>query len=68
MRQISTFITLTICEMILASLSYAAPPEEIYAEDKSKCQECMFDEARLFSSQPSLLGNKLDEISPGRRA
>ena len=67
MRQISTIMTLTICEMILASLSYAAPPEETYAEDSGNCQECTYiDQARLFSSQTSLLGNKLDQISPGR--
>ena len=60
-------MTLTICEMILASLSYAAPPEETYAEDSGNCQECTYiDQVRLFSSQTSLLGNKLDQISPGR--
>lgn len=67
MRQISTFMTLAICEMILASQSYAAPPEETYAEERGNCQECTYvDQARLFSNQPSLLGNKLDQISPGR--
>jgi hypothetical protein len=53
--------------MILASLSYAAPTEETYTEDSGSCQERTYvDQARLFSSQPSLLVNKLDQISPGR--
>lgn len=67
MQQISTFMTLAVCELILASLSYAAPPEATYAEDSDDCHQCRyFDQARLFSSQPSLLGNKLDQILPGR--
>lgn len=67
MRRISTFMTLAICEMILASLSYADPPEETYAEESSDCHDCRYsDQARLFSSQPILLGNKLDQILPGR--
>ncbi len=67
MQQISTFMTLAICGLILASLGYAAPPEQIHAADSSDCEQCRYvDRARLISSQPLLLGNKLDQISPGR--
>lgn len=67
MQQISTLMTLAIFVLILASLSCAAPPEEPFAEDSGDCHQCRFvDQARLLSSQPGLLANKLDQISPGR--
>ena len=67
MRRIPTFVTIAICEMIFAALSYAGPAEETYPKDGEDCQQCAhLGQARLFSSQPSRLGDKLSQILPGR--
>jgi len=67
MRRTLTFLSLAICEMILVSLSYAAPPEETYDNDGGYCIDCTFlGRALLYSRQSSLLANKLGQILPGR--
>jgi hypothetical protein len=67
MRQIPTFITIAICEMMLASLSYAGPPEETYINESGDCDQCTYlHQAQLLSRQPALLGDKLGQILPGR--
>jgi hypothetical protein len=67
MRQIPTIMTIAICEMMLASLSYAGPPEETYVKESGDCDQCThLRQAQLFSRQPGLLGDKLGQILPGR--
>jgi len=67
MRQIPTFMTIAICGIFLASLSYAGPPEETYTKESGDCDRCTYlRQAQLFSRQPGLLGNKLGQILPGR--
>ena len=67
MQQIPTFMILAICEMILASLSYAGPSGETYTIDSGDCHQCTYHrQPQLFSGQPGLLGDKLGQILPGR--